>query len=220
MNKIELAHMIDHTLLSPDATEEQINRLCQEAIEYDFASVCISPCYVKLANKILQNENPKVCTVIGFPHGMNSTKIKVFEAKDSIENGAKEIDLVINRGEFLSGNLDYVSQEIKEVVEVADGNLVKVILESSSLNDDQLDQLSKIALNAGADYIKTSTGFVGDGATVHAVRCMKQAVDELGKGKIKASGGIRTYEQAMLMINAGASRIGASAGVAILKEAE
>lgn len=211
-----IASMIDHTLLKQDATEDQIRKLCQEALEYSFASVCINPSYVPFCSELLKGSSVKVCTVIGFPLGAASTRSKAFEAKDAIENGALEVDMVINVGAVKSGNWDFVQSDIESVVAAAKGKaLVKVIIETCLLTDEEKVHVCKICKSAGADFVKTSTGFSTGGATVEDVQLMRQVVGpEMG---VKASGGIRDAASASAMINAGANRLGTSAGIAIVK---
>jgi len=212
----DLAAMIDHTLLKPEATKDQIVKLCEEAVEFGFASVCINPTYVSLAADLLRNTPVKVCTVVGFPLGASTPLVKAVEARDAIAAGAREIDMVINIGALKSGDDDLVGRDIRAVVEAARGRaLVKVILETALLTDDQKVKACLIAKAEGADFVKTSTGFGPGGATVEDVRLMRKVVGkEMG---VKASGGIRNLESARKMIEAGASRIGASASVAIVK---
>lgn len=212
-----LARMIDHTLLKPDATADQIAQLCFEARKYHFASVCVNPTYVKLCADLLRGTDVKVCTVVGFPLGASSTEVKAFEAQNAIENGATEIDMVINIGALKAGDTDLVSRDIREVVNVShkSGALVKVIIETALLTDEEKVIVSLIAKEAGADFVKTSTGFSSGGATVHDVALMRRTVGpELG---VKAAGGIHSQEEAQQMIAAGATRLGASAGVKILQ---
>jgi len=211
-----VAGMIDHTMLNPDATPDQITQLCDEAKKYTFASVCVNPSYVPLCRKLLIGSNVKVCTVIGFPLGSTTTEVKKVEAEQAIENGAEEIDMVINVGQLKGGNFDYVENDIQTVVNVAKRHnaLVKVIIETALLTDKEKVQASLISKNAGADFVKTSTGFSKGGATVGDVALMKYVV---GKGiGVKASGGIRSKEDAEAMIASGADRIGASASVKIV----
>lgn len=211
-----VAGMIDHTMLNPDATPDQITQLCDEAKKYSFASVCVNPSYVPLCRKLLIGSNVKVCTVIGFPLGSTTTEVKKVEAEQAIENGAEEIDMVINVGQLKGGNFDYVENDIQTLVNVAKRHnaLVKVIIETALLTDKEKVQASLISKNAGADFVKTSTGFSKGGATVGDVALMKYVV---GKGiGVKASGGIRSKEDAEAMIASGADRIGASASVKIV----
>ena len=222
MNKIEdnrnsrISSIIDHTLLKPDATEDDVKRICEEALTYGFASVCVNPCWVKLASQLLTGSNVKTCTVIGFPLGANTTEVKTFEAKNAINNGAEELDMVINIGALKSKKYDKVKQDIERIVEVAAPSVtVKVILETSLLTDEEKKKAAIIAMEAGADFVKTSTGFGPGGATVYDVKLLKGVVgNRIG---IKAAGGIRTYEKALQMISAGAIRIGTSSGVQIIK---
>lgn len=218
MKKHDIARMIDHTLLAPNASSEDIRRLCREAAENDFASVCIQPCYVPLAAECLKGSRAKVCTVIGFPLGVNCTEIKAAEAAKAVADGADEVDMVLNRSLVADGRWDEVQKDIEAVVAAAKGRLVKVILEATELQPDELAEAARTAVAAGADFVKTSTGFVGGGARVEDIRIMKEAVGD--RAQIKASGGIHSYDEAMAMIAAGATRIGASAGLAILAGAE
>jgi len=211
-----ISSIIDHTLLKPDATEDDVKRICEEALTYDFASVCVNPCWVKLASQLLTGSNVKTCTVIGFPLGANTTEVKTFEAKNAINNGAEELDMVINIGALKSKKYDKVKQDIERIVEVAAPSVtVKVILETSLLTDEEKKKAAIIAMEAGADFVKTSTGFGPGGATVYDIKLLKGVVgNRIG---IKAAGGIRTYEKALQMISAGAIRIGTSSGVQIIK---
>ncbi|MCI6602922.1 MAG: deoxyribose-phosphate aldolase [Clostridiales bacterium] len=218
MKKHDLARMIDHTLLAPNASSEDIRRLCREAAENDFASVCIQPCYVPLAAECLKGSRAKVCTVIGFPLGVNCTEIKAAEAAKAVADGADEVDMVLNRSLVADGRWAEVQKDIETVVAAAKGRLVKVILEATELQPDVLAEAARTAVAAGADFVKTSTGFVGGGACVEDICIMKEAVGD--RARIKASGGIHSYDEAMAMIAAGATRIGASAGLAILAGAE
>ena len=212
---MNLAKTIDHTILKPGAEQKDVERICAEAKKWNFASVCINPCWVSLAFELLKDTDVKVCTVIGFPLGAATTASKAFEAEEAIENGAGEVDMVINVGRLTAGDYVYVREDIRAVVEKAGGRAVtKVILETCLLTRDQIVKACELAVEAGADYVKTSTGFSTGGATVEAVSLMYETVK--GKAKVKASGGIRTYEDAMKMIQAGASRIGTSKGVNIV----
>jgi len=214
MNMVQLAKYIDHTLLKPEALEKDIIKLCNEALRYDFATVCINPSHVVIAAKLLKDSNVKVCTVIGFPLGANTTAVKIFETENSIKNGAQEIDMVINIGKFKEKNFFYVEKEISEISKVCQGSAkLKVIIETCLLEQDEIIKACEIVKVSGADFIKTSTGFSTAGAKVSDIALMKSVLGEsIG---IKASGGIRDYETAMEMINAGATRIGASASVKI-----
>lgn len=206
-----VAALIDHTLLKPDATEVAIRQLCAEALEFSFACVCVNPYWVKLA----ASSGVTVATVVGFPLGANETAIKVAETARAVEAGAREIDVVVNVGELVGGNLKVVGEDLRAVVAAAGGALVKVILETVLLNDLQKKQACELARDAGAGFVKTSTGFAGGGATVADVKLMRSIVG-LGMG-VKASGGIRTWEDCRAMMAAGANRIGTSAGISILR---
>ena len=206
---------IDHTLLKPDATKEGIDKLLAEAKEYDFASVCVNPYWVAYCAQVLKDSDVKVCTVIGFPLGANTTATKIFEAKEAIANGADEIDMVINIGELKAGNDAAVEADIHALAEASGNKLLKVIIETCLLTDQEKVRACQLAVKAGADYVKTSTGFSTGGATIPDVTLMRQTVgDQVG---VKASGGARTYQDAKAFVEAGASRIGASAGVAIVE---
>ena len=206
--------LIDHTLLKPDATPEQIIKLCDEAKQFDFMSVCVNPAYVPLASACLQGSDVKVCTVIGFPLGMNLTRNKIDEAKLAISQGADEIDMVINVGMLKAGENDYVKEEIRELKSVAGKNVLKVIIETCLLTDEEKVRVCRLAKEAGADFVKTSTGFSTGGATAHDVKLMRETVGpEMG---VKASGGVRTHEDLLAMVEAGASRIGTSNGTKII----
>src|SRR5512142_2840363 len=214
---LNLARMIDHTLLKPDATQQEIAQLCFEARKYGFASVCVNPTWVSLCAELLKGSSVKVCTVIGFPLGATSSETKAFETETAIRQGATEIDMVINIGALKARDLDTVAKDILGVVKVAHprGALVKVIIETVLLTDEEKTIASLIAKEAGADFVKTSTGFAGGGATVQDVALMRRVVGpEMG---VKAAGGVRTFEDAENMIKAGATRIGASAGVKIIQ---
>lgn len=214
---MEIAKYIDHTLLKPEATKEQIEKLCNEAKQYNFASVCVNPTWVKLASDILKGTDVKVCTVIGFPLGANTPETKAFEAVNVVTNGAEEIDMVMNIGALKSGDTELVQKDIEAVVNaVKDKALVKVIIETSLLTEDEKVTACQLSVQAGAHYVKTSTGFSTGGATVEDVALMRKTVGpNVG---VKASGGVRTAEDAKAMIEAGASRIGASSGTAIVDE--
>jgi len=215
----DIAKFIDHTLLKPEATPAEIGKLCNEAKEYHFAAVCVNPPYVKQCAQILRGTDVDVAVVVGFPLGAHTTETKVFESKQAIADGAKEIDMVINIGALKAKQDDAVRSDIRAVCDAAHagGAIVKVIIEAALLTDDEKVRACQLAKEAGADFVKTSTGFGPGGATVHDVALMARAVGgELG---VKAAGGIRNYEQAQAMIAAGATRIGASAGVKIVAEA-
>ena len=219
MKKNALAKYIDHTLLKPDATEAQIEQLCAEAREYGFASVCVNSCYASLAARLLAGSDVAVCCVVGSPLGAATTAAKAFEAADAAQNGATEIDMVINVGAAKDGRWDYVEADIAGVAAAIEGKaLLKVIIETCLLTDGEKNEACRAAVRAGADFVKTSTGFSKAGANAADVALMRKTVGpEIG---VKAAGGIRTCADAMAMIEAGASRIGASAGIAILAEAE
>ncbi|MDA2979545.1 MAG: deoxyribose-phosphate aldolase [Actinomycetota bacterium] len=216
----ELARYIDHTLLRPDATSTEIDTMCDEAMEFGFASVCINPTWVKRASERLRGSDVKVCTVIGFPLGANSSDIKAMEARKALRDGAREVDMVINVGALKSGDRALVLADIERVVDAAHegGAIVKVILETFLLTDEEKVVASALARKAKADFVKTSTGFAGGGATVFDVALMRETVGpDMG---VKASGGVRTLEDAEDMIAAGATRIGAWAGVEIVSGTE
>ena len=209
-----LSSLIDHTNLRPDALHSDIEILCKEAIQYKFASVCINPVYVSYAKSILKDENPKVCSVVGFPLGADSEEMKYAEARFLIFQGVDEIDMVMNTAFLKERKIDLVKNEIKKVVEAADGNCVKVIIETSLLNQDEKALACNIVMESGAAFVKTSTGFSSSGATLEDVRLIKKLVgDRVG---IKASGAIKTKNEALKLIEAGATRIGTSRGVEII----
>ena len=218
MKKAEIAAMIDHTQLKAFATRNQIETLCREAAEYHFASVCVNPCHVALAARLLKDTGVKVCTVIGFPLGANTPETKAFETRDAIRNGAQECDMVINVGALKDGDVDLVEKDIRAVVEAANGTLVKVIIETCYLTDEEKKLACQAAARAGADFVKTSTGFGTGGATPHDVALMRASIPD--HMKVKASGGVHNYAEAMAVVEAGASRLGASAGIAIVQDAE
>ena len=214
---VDLARYIDHTLLKPDATQDQIAQLCYEARKYGFASVCVNPTWAELCAQLLKGSPVKVCTVIGFPLGATASEVKAFETQDALNHGANEIDMVINIGALKARDLESVAKDIRGVVSVAHagGAIVKVIIEAVLLTDEEKTIACLLSKEAGADFVKTSTGFASGGATVHDVALMRKAVGpEMG---VKAAGGVRTYEDAENMIKAGATRIGASAGVKIIQ---
>ena len=206
---------IDHTLLKQDATEEQIITLCDEAIEYDFMSVCLNPGFVEIASRELKGSDVKVCTVIGFPLGATTEETKVFEAQNAIDNGADELDMVINVSDLKDKKYDKILKEITAVKRIAGERILKVILETCLLNDQQIVKASELSVEAGADFVKTSTGFSTGGATPEDVALMKKTVGE--KAEVKASGGARSLEDLQVMVDSGATRIGASSGIAIMK---
>ena len=213
---MSIASLIDHTLLKQDATGEQIDRLCAEAAEYHFASVCVNPYYVVRCVKNLKGTGVKVCTVVGFPLGATTMETKVFETLQAVASGAEEIDMVINVCALKSGHIRGVEQEIQAMAAAVEGKaILKVIIETCLLTDEEKVLACQIAKRCGADFVKTSTGFSTGGATVEDVALMRRTVGpEMG---VKASGGIRDYAKAKAMIDAGASRIGASAGIAIVE---
>ncbi|GGK18479.1 deoxyribose-phosphate aldolase [Caldalkalibacillus thermarum] len=219
MQMDQLAAYIDHTLLKPDATQQEIDKLCEEARQYQFASVCVNPTWVKRCAQQLKDTPVKVCTVVGFPLGANTSTIKAAETEQALADGAQEVDMVINIGTLKSGQHHAVEEDIKAVVKATQGKaVVKVIIETALLTDEEKIIACQLSKRAGADFVKTSTGFLGGGATVADVELMKKTVgDTLG---VKASGGIRDYATAIAMIKAGATRLGASAGVAIVTGAK
>jgi len=215
--KEKLASLIDHTLLKPEATEDEVIKLCKEAKEYSFFSVCVNPSFVSLCIKMLSGSKVRTCTVIGFPLGANTTEVKCFEAGQAIKNGAEEIDMVTNIGKLKSKDYNYIYNDIIRVVQIAKANkgLSKVIIETALLTDEEKVKACLIAKDAGADFVKTSTGFSKSGAAPSDVALMRYVVGkEMG---VKASGGIRTFEDAQRMIENGANRLGTSAGVQIIK---
>ena len=214
MDKLTLAKHIDHTLLKPDGTEAELIKLCEEAKEYKFFSVCVNPCNIEKAKELLKDSDTKICTVVGFPLGQMTTEAKSFETKEAVFLGAEEVDMVINIGKLKDGDYDYVLDDIRAVVLAAGGVLTKVIIESCLLTDEEKVKACELAKAAGADYVKTSTGFSKLGATKEDIALMRKTVGpEMG---VKASGGIRTLEDALAMIENGASRLGLSASVSIV----
>lgn len=215
----DVARLIDHTLLKPEASREDIRRVCEEALKYGFASVCINPVNVAQAAEVLHGSDVHVCTVAGFPLGATTPPVKIYEAEQSIRLGAREIDMVINIGALKSGDYAVLEDDIRGVVDACHrrGSICKVILECALLTEIEKRQVCRAAQNAGAEFVKTSTGFGPGGATIEDVRLMRSAVGpEMG---IKAAGGIRTFEDLKRMVEAGATRIGASGGVKIVQEA-
>ncbi|NER82551.1 MAG: deoxyribose-phosphate aldolase [Leptolyngbya sp. SIO1D8] len=212
----ELAPLIDHSLLTPTATPEQVMHWCHEADSFGFAAVCVSPMYVSLVREQLQGKRPAICTVIGFPTGATTATCKLYEAQEAVENGATELDVVINLGWLKSGQRDFVHREIAEICEET-GQTVKAILETSLLTPTEIQVAAEICLDAGAAFLKTSTGWQG-GATVEAVRQLRSLTR--GQVGIKASGGIRTAEQALLLVQAGATRLGTSRGPDLVRQQE
>ena len=229
----DIAKLIDHTLLSPQATQKEITNLCMEAQCFSFASVCVNPFYVKFCSELLNDSPVKVCTVIGFPLGANTTSVKIFEAQTAVKDGADEIDMVINVGKAIENDFDFILNEVKAVKdslkilesEVSKKIILKVILETCFLSDFQIVACCKASVSGGADFVKTSTGFASpkssegqllpNGASVHHVQLMRKAVGE--KIGVKASGGIRSYNTLIQMVEAGATRIGTSSGVSIVQ---
>lgn len=216
---MDIAKYIDHTILKPEATVEEVKKLCKEAKEYNFASVCVNGCYTKLVSTELSGSDVKTCVVVGFPLGAMTKEAKAFETTQAIENGATEIDMVINVGALKDKNYTLLKEDIEAVVNAAKGKaIVKVIIETCLLTDEEKVKACEISKEARADFVKTSTGFSTGGATKEDIALMRKTVGEsLG---VKASGGVRDYKTAMDMINAGASRIGASASIAIVNESK
>lgn len=213
---MEYNKYIDHTLLKANATDEAIAKLCDEALKYDFASVCVNPGYVKFCSEKLANSDVKVCTVIGFPLGATSTESKVFETKQAVKDGAKEIDMVINVSRLHENDDEFVLNEIKKIRKACKGLVLKVIIETCLLTDEEKVRACKLSKKAKADFVKTSTGFSTGGATVEDVKLMRKTVGK--KMHVKASGGIRDAKTFLAMLKAGADRIGASSGVQIIEE--
>ncbi|PIS29561.1 MAG: deoxyribose-phosphate aldolase [Candidatus Marinimicrobia bacterium CG08_land_8_20_14_0_20_45_22] len=213
-----IAAIIDHTALKPEATPADIEKLCQEAKTYGFAAVCVNPTYVKMCSELLAESSIAVASVVGFPLGASTIQMKSAETSEAVENGANEIDMVIPVGRLKSGDYDHVRRDIQAVVSAASGKLVKVIIEAALLTDDEKVIACQIAQQAGAHFVKTSTGFSKSGATPDDVALMRKVVgDSMG---VKAAGGIRTFADAMVMVHAGANRIGASSGVQIVRESQ
>jgi deoxyribose-phosphate aldolase len=218
MSPEQLASLIDHTNLRPEATEDDIRRLCDEAKAYLFTAVCVNPIYVSLAATLLVDSPVQVATVVGFPLGANETDTKAYETKQSVIAGADEIDVVLPIGALKAGKQDVVLKDVRAVVQAAEGRIVKVIIEACLLTDAEKVRACQTAQEAGAHFVKTSTGISTHGATVEDVRLMRRTVGE--KMGVKAAGGIRTYEQAMAMVQAGASRLGTSGSVKMMEEAQ
>jgi deoxyribose-phosphate aldolase len=219
MNRKELAGLIDHTLLKPNASEDEIERICQEAINYGFWSVCVNPSYVSCASHFVKNKGVRVCSVVGFPFGSNTLEVKIHETKNAIQDGANEIDMVINLGVLKSGKNELVKHEIESIVEEGKrqrDTIIKVIIETGLLSEKEKIRVCKLVKESGADFVKTSTGFNSSGATISDIKLLRNIVGpDFG---VKASGGIRTYRDAMNMIEAGANRIGTSSSVLIINE--
>ena len=215
MEKINISKKIDHTLLAPNATLKQFEKLCDEAVENEFYSVCVPPFMVKSCKKCLSGTDIKICTVVGFPLGYNTYLTKMVEAKELINNGADEIDAVINISALKSGDFNFIDKEVKNLRQACGKNILKIIIETAYLTDKEKIEVSKIILKNGADFIKTSTGFASSGAKIEDIKLIKSVV---GKNiRIKAAGGISTYEQAVALIDAGVSRIGSSKSLNIVK---
>lgn len=212
---MKIQKYFDHTILKPDATKEEVCRVCQEAKTYGFASVCVNGYYTELVKKELEGTDIAVCVVVGFPLGASETAIKVYETTRAVEKGADEIDMVMNIGALKDKNYDVVRNDIQAVKEACQGKVLKVIIETCLLQRDEKEKACKLAVEAGADFVKTSTGFSTQGAMLEDVSLMKRAVN--GKAKVKAAGGIRDFNMAKAMIDAGADRLGTSATVKIMK---
>ena len=214
---MQVNKFIDHTILKATATSADVQKICEEAIKYDFKSVCINPANIALAKELLQDSDVLVCTVIGFPLGANTKEIKALETLDAIRNGADEIDMVINIGKAKEHDFDYIEEEIKCVVTASAGKTTKVIIETCYLSDEEKIQCCRAAKAAGATFVKTSTGFGTGGATAADIKLMRETVGaEMG---VKASGGVRSYDDVKIMVENGATRIGASSGIQIMKDA-
>lgn len=209
------AKLIDHTILKPVASKEDVRRICDEAKQHGFFSVCINPYWVAYAKELLKGTDVKVCTVIGFPLGANTTAVKGYETRDALKNGADEIDMVINLGALKSGDYDTVLSDISAVRKACEGHILKVIIETSQLTEEEKVKTCELAAKAGADFVKTSTGFTGGGATAADVALMRKSVP--ANMQVKASGGVRSREDFDAMVAAGATRIGASSGVKIIE---
>ncbi len=219
MERDKVAHFIDHTLLKPEATPAQVEALCDEARHYGFAAVCVNPVYVRLVSSKLEGSEVAVCSVVGFPLGATTTAAKVYETRQALADGASEVDMVIHVGALKAGDHEHVQEDIAAVAAVCHegGAQLKVIIEAALLSDEEKVTACRLAQAAGADFVKTSTGFAGGGATVEDVRLMRQTVGaSMG---VKAAGGIRSYADLLAMVEAGANRIGASAGAQIVEQA-
>lgn len=212
---MNLAKLIDHTILKPVASKEDVAKICQEAREYGFCSVCVNPYWVSYAKELLKGTDVKVCTVIGFPLGANTAAVKAYETQDAIKNGAEEIDMVINLGALKSKDYDTVLNDIKAVRAACEGVILKVIIETSQITEEEKVKACELSAQAKADFVKTSTGFTGGGATAEDVALMKKSIPV--EMQVKASGGVRTREDFDAMVAAGATRIGASSGVKIIE---
>jgi deoxyribose-phosphate aldolase len=211
-----LAQIIDHTLVRPEATIEDVARACRDAKKYGFACVVVNSCYVQRAREFLSGTLIKVCSVVGFPHGANTTTVKIVEAMEAMKNGASELDIVINIGMVKSGKYDFVEIDLKNIIAMTPQKVHKVIIETGSLTPEEITNVCKIAVKAGAEFVKTSTGYGPRGATIEDIRLMREAVGS--QCRIKASGGIRDLATAAAMVDAGAERIGTSFGTAIMEE--
>jgi len=211
---MDIRTYIDHTILKPDTTKKQVEKICEEAKEYGFASVCVNGIHTSYVHEQLKGTQVKTCTVVGFPLGAMVSEVKAYETKVAVASGADEIDMVINIGALKEGNIELVEEDIRQVVEASGSALVKVILETCLLTEEEKVTACQLSVKAGADFVKTSTGFSTGGATIEDVRLMKETVGN--QAQVKASGGVRDYAGAMAVIEAGASRIGASAGIAIV----
>ena len=214
----DLAKFIDHTLLKPEATRTQIEALCAEAAEHNFATVCVNGSRVELAYSLLEESDVQVATVVGFPLGAMEADVKRYETEAAIDEGAGEIDMVMNVGRFIDGDHDFIVREIRDVVEAADDHVVKVILETCLLSNEQIEQACKLVVQAQAHFVKTSTGFGSAGATIEHVKLMRETVSQFAG--VKAAGGIRNAADAHAMIEAGATRLGTSGGVAIVSDTD
>ncbi len=214
MMEVKWNKLIDHTLLKANATKGDITKLCDEAMQYDFASVCVNPVWVSYCAEYLKESDVRVCTVIGFPLGANTSQVKAYEAKMAIEEGADEVDMVINIGALKAGDMDTVYQDIQTVVDASQGHCVKVIIETCLLTDEEKVLACQQAMKAKATFVKTSTGFSTGGATIQDVALMKQTVGD--QCEVKASGGVKTFEDMEAMVRAGASRIGTSSGISLM----
>ena len=214
MMEVKWNKLIDHTLLKANATKGDITKLCDEAMQYDFASVCVNPVWVSYCAEYLKESDVRVCTVIGFPLGANTSQVKAYEAKMAIEEGADEVDMVINIGALKAGDMDTVYQDIQAVVDASQGHCVKVIIETCLLTDEEKVLACQQVMKAKATFVKTSTGFSTGGATIQDVALMKQTVGD--QCEVKASGGVKTFEDMEAMVRAGASRIGTSSGISLM----
>ncbi len=212
---IDISRYIDHTLLRPDADETAVRNLCMEAMEYNFYSVCVNPCYIRLVKEILSGHGVRLSTVIGFPLGGATTETKVYEAMECIYLGANELDIVMNIGKAKGGDWDYVFREIRDIIIATPHSIHKVIIETGLLNEGEIKKAVEVVVQSGAEFVKTSTGFSSRGASIDDIRIIREVSPDI---KIKASGGIRTLSQVMEFINRGVSRIGTSSGVSIMKE--